>query len=70
MRVERKRPPSEAASSTNRELPVQRSWVLMLVNLSFNVLPTPLTTAMMTTAMPAAIRPYSMAVAAELKENG
>src|ERR1700736_6546758 len=42
---------------------VQRSWVLMLVNFAFNVLPMPLTTAMMATEMPAAMRPYSMAVA-------
>src|ERR1700720_1578728 len=46
-----------------RERVVQRSWVLTLVNLVFNVLPIPLTTAMMATEMPAAMRPYSMAVA-------
>ncbi len=38
----------------------------MLVNLAFNVVPRPLTTAMIATEMPAAMRPYSMAVAPEL----
>ena len=37
----------------------------MLVNLVFSVLPRPFTTAMIATEMPAAIRPYSMAVAPE-----
>src|SRR3984893_13332870 len=46
-----------------RERFVQRSWVLMLENFVFNVVPMPLTTAMITTEMPAAMRPYSMAVA-------
>src|SRR5215467_9519880 len=35
----------------------------MLVNFVLRVLPMPLTTAMMATEMPAAMRPYSMAVA-------
>src|SRR6185437_5506386 len=39
------------------------SWVEMLVNLAFNVVPRPLTTAMIATEIPAAMRPYSMAVA-------
>jgi hypothetical protein len=39
------------------------SWVEMLVNLVFKVEPIVLTTAMMATEMPAAMRPYSMAVA-------
>ena len=42
------------------------SWVEMLVNLSLSWLPKVLTTAMIATEMPAAIRPYSMAVAPEL----
>ena len=42
------------------------SWVEMLVNLAFSVVPRPLTTAMIATEMPAAIRPYSIAVAPEL----
>ena len=37
----------------------------MLLNLVFNVVPRPFTTAMIATEMPAAIRPYSMAVAPE-----
>ena len=36
---------------------------LMSVNLVFRLVPRPLTTAMMASEMPAAIRPYSMAVA-------
>ena len=39
------------------------SEVLMLVNLVFRLVPRPLTTAMIASEMPAAIRPYSMAVA-------
>ena len=39
------------------------SWVEMLVNLVFRVEPRVLTTAMIATEMPAAMRPYSMAVA-------
>src|SRR6201996_1392042 len=35
----------------------------MLENVVFNLVPRPLTTAMIATEMPAAIRPYSMAVA-------
>jgi hypothetical protein len=38
----------------------------MLVNLALSVLPTVLTAAMIATEMPAAIKPYSMAVAPEL----
>jgi len=37
--------------------------VLIDVNLVLSVVPRPLTTAMMASEMPAAIRPYSMAVA-------
>src|ERR1700744_148850 len=39
--------------------------VLMLVNLVLRVEPRPLTTAMMARLMPAAIKPYSIAVAAD-----
>ena len=35
----------------------------MLPNVAFSLVPMPLTAAMITTEMPAAIRPYSMAVA-------
>jgi hypothetical protein len=35
-----------------------------VVNVVFIFVPSPVTTGMMATAMPAAIRPYSMAVAA------
>ena len=38
----------------------------MLVNLVFSEVPRPLMTAIIATEMPAAIRPYSMAVAPEL----
>jgi hypothetical protein len=37
--------------------------VLIELNLAFRVVPRPLTTAMIARAIPAAIRPYSMAVA-------
>jgi hypothetical protein len=61
------RPPTGAASKPRGtgSPTVQRSWLLMLVNLAFNVVPIPLTTVMITTEMPAAMRPYSMAVAAD-----
>ena len=39
------------------------SWVEMLENVLFNVVPRPLTTAIIATEIPAAIRPYSIAVA-------
>ena len=42
------------------------SWVEMLPKLVFSLVPIPFTTVMMTTEMPAAIRPYSMAVASGL----
>ena len=38
----------------------------MLENLEFSVVPRPFTTAMIATEIPAAIRPYSIAVAPEL----
>lgn len=41
------------------------SWVDTLVKVSLSLVPRPLTAAMMATEMPAAIRPYSMAVAPE-----
>ena len=46
-------------------MPDYLSWVEMLVNLVFSELPRPFTTAMIATEIPAAIRPYSMAVAPE-----
>src|SRR5262249_55551342 len=39
------------------------SWVEMLLNLPLRVLPMVFTVAMITTEMPAAIKPYSIAVA-------
>src|SRR5215510_8325378 len=39
------------------------SEVLIVVNLAFRLVPRPLTTAMIASEMPAAIRPYSIAVA-------
>jgi hypothetical protein len=44
-------------------LPDYFSWLEMLLNVVFNFVPRPLTTAMIATDIPAAIRPYSMAVA-------
>ncbi len=41
------------------------SWFEMLVNLALSCVPRPFTMAMIATAMPAAISPYSMAVAAD-----
>ena len=35
----------------------------MLLNVAFRLVPSPLTTTMMATAIPAAIKPYSIAVA-------
>jgi len=58
------RPPTEAASLLLiRRMVSYLSAVEMLVNLAFNCVPRPLTTAMIAMEMPAAIRPYSMAVA-------
>jgi len=60
----------KAAGSRNQRLvPVSTldivyfSCVEMLLNLVFNVVPMELTVAMITTEMPAAMRPYSIAVA-------
>ena len=39
------------------------SWVEMLENVLLNVVPRPLTTAIIATEIPAAIKPYSIAVA-------
>jgi hypothetical protein len=49
-----KRPPAEAAYFRDE---------LIAVNLVFNFAPRPFTIAMIASEMPAAIRPYSMAVA-------
>ena len=43
--------------------PTHLSWLDMLLNVVFRLVPIVLTAAMMATEMPAAIRPYSMAVA-------
>jgi hypothetical protein len=43
--------------------------LLIEVNLSFRFVPRPLTTAMMASEIPAAIRPYSMAVAPDSSEK-
>lgn len=42
------------------------SWVEMLSNFALRLVPIPLTVAMITTEIPAAIRPYSIAVAPRL----
>ena len=61
------KPPLPAASKgSTQKIRAYLSWVEMLVNLSFKVDPSVLTIAMMATEMPAAIRPYSIAVAPEL----
>jgi hypothetical protein len=60
---EMKKPPDAAASTFRHYDCAYFSWVEMLVNLVFRLVPIVLTTAMMATEMPAAIRPYSMAVA-------
>jgi hypothetical protein len=41
------------------------SWVEIVLNLEFRLLPRPFTTAMIATEIPAAMRPYSIAVAAD-----
>ena len=43
--------------------------VLMDVNLSFTLLPRPLTTVIIASEMPAAIRPYSIAVALDSSDK-
>ena len=43
--------------------------VLIWLNLSFRVVPKPFTTAMIARAIPAAIRPYSIAVAPDWSEK-
>src|SRR5258705_4545052 len=43
--------------------------VLIDVNLSFRLVPRPLTTAMIASAMPAAIKPYSIAVAPDSSDR-
>jgi hypothetical protein len=48
-----------------RRLTPYLSWVEMLLNFEFNAEPRPFTTDMIATEMPAAMRPYSMAVAAD-----
>src|SRR6201999_345268 len=63
---DRSRSPIQPATAEKREsYQAYFNDVLMLVNLVFNVEPRPLTAAMMARLMPAAIRPYSMAVAAD-----
>src|SRR6266550_9251349 len=59
-------------AQTGETFPLRRGTVfgyfselLIEVNLSLRLVPSPLTTAMMASEMPAAIRPYSIAVAPE-----
>jgi hypothetical protein len=63
--LERKKPPLLAASiePVSHMECVYLSWVEMLLNFVFKVEPIELTVAMITTEIPAAIKPYSMAVA-------
>jgi hypothetical protein len=59
-----KRPPTKAASfAVLSGFRRYFSCVEMLPKLVFSLVPMPLTAAIITTEMPAAIRPYSMAVA-------
>ena len=60
------RPPIGAASLLQSAVwGAYFSWVEMLVKFVFNCEPRVLTTAMIATEIPAAMRPYSMAVAPE-----
>ena len=71
-RLGQARPANEKAPANSRSLynefaaPDYFSWVEMLEKVVFSLVPRPLTTAMIATEMPAAMRPYSMAVAPEL----
>jgi putative membrane protein len=58
-----RKPPLPAAFRRARRSRDYFSWVEMLEKLVLRLVPIVLTTAMMATEMPAAIRPYSMAVA-------
>ena len=55
-----KRKPPAKAAPWFQPYRVYFSWVEMLVNLPLRVVPIVLTVAMITTEMPAAMRPYSM----------
>jgi hypothetical protein len=58
-----KRPRINRGLNVKKSTDAYFSEVLIEVNLAFRLLPRPLTTAIMASEMPAAIRPYSMAVA-------
>ena len=60
---QKKKPPDDGASFDPATWSILLSWVEMLVNLPLSVVPIELTAAMITTEMPAAMRPYSIAVA-------
>jgi hypothetical protein len=59
-----KKPPDRGGFSYSKRVDrAYFSWVEMLLKLVLSLVPIVLTTAMMATEMPAAIRPYSIAVA-------
>src|SRR5436190_20072154 len=63
--VDKKKPPSRAASRYVRCLTAEAylSWVEMPLNVPLSVVPIAFTLAIITIEIPAAIRPYSIAVA-------
>src|SRR5579863_1205094 len=61
-KTKRLRPPAGAFSQYS-EREAYLSWLEIELKVEFSLLPRPFTTAIMATEMPAAMRPYSMAVA-------
>jgi hypothetical protein len=61
--------PREVSCANLKETETYFSEVLMSVNLVLRFVPRPLTTAIMASEMPAAIKPYSMAVAPDSSEK-
>lgn len=59
------RPPNRAASFIGINIRAHLSCVDMLEKVVLSWVPSPLTIAIMATAIPAAIKPYSIAVAAD-----
>jgi hypothetical protein len=54
-----------ATARTVRYLPADASWEVTVLKTEFNCVPSVMTAVMIATEMPAAISPYSMAVAAD-----
>ena len=65
IRSEKKKPPGQGRLSRNADVgaDVYLSWVETVLNVPLRVVPTEFTEAMITIDIPAAIRPYSIAVA-------